>query len=463
MAKRLWGSRFQKEPSKSAQDFTSSLKFDKRLAAYDVKGSIAHIQMLGECGLITKSEAKKICEGLNSILEEIETDRFRYDLGCEDIHSNVQQALEKKIGSIAERLHTARSRNDQVVLDMKLYCKEFISHIFKLVSECQKNILLFADKHKDIIIPGYTHLQPAQCVLLAHHMLAYIEMLERDKGRFKDALGRLDSLPLGSGALSGTSLPIDRHIVAKLLGFSDVTRNSIDSVSDRDFILEFLSACAILSVHYSRIAEDLILWSTREFGFIHIDWQFCTGSSFMPHKKNPDVLELIRGAAGKVFSALNSVLVMMKGLPLAYNRDLQFDKPPLFDAVDLVVDISVILSELFKNILVDRGVISTKIYDEDLFSVDIMEYLIKKGVSYREAHNIVGRLIKEQLDKGRKLSALSTNQLRRYSAKLRPDVKKLLNPVVSVNLKRSYGGTNPQMVKKQMRFWANRLKVRINA
>ena len=304
-------------------------------------------------------------------------------------------------------------------------------------------------------------MQVAQCVLLAHHLLAYMEALDRDKSRILDAVKRLDMMPLGSCALSGTGLPIDRRMVQRELGFNDLTANSIDSISDRDYVIEILAALTILSVHLSRIAEDLILWSTKEFNFIDIDFSFCTGSSIMPHKKNPDILELIRGSVGKVQGDLSNVIMLMKGLPTSHNRDMQLDKPPLFDAVDTAKSTLEIFIALFQNIVMERQAVASRLSDEALFSVDIVEYLIKKGVSYRAAHDIVGRMVKECLDKGKRISELSNAQLKQYSAKLSPDVKKILNAWDSVNLKKSYGGTNPKLVDKQLALWGRRLNARV--
>lgn len=458
MTKKLWGSRFSKKTNVLTDRFTSSISYDKRLAGYDILGSIAHAKMLGKQKIIPKNDARLIVEGLHSILEKVKKGKFKFDAGSEDIHSNIQEVLFKKIGSAAHRLHTARSRNDQIVLDVKMYIKDEIDNLLALLTSLEASILKFAKGNSRIIIPGYTHLQVAQCVLLAHHLLAYIESLERDKERLKICKERTDQMPLGSCALSGTGLAIDRNFVKKELGFAHLTQNSIDSVSDRDFIIELLADLAILSVHLSRMAEDLILWSTKEFNFIALDFSFCTGSSIMPHKKNPDVLELIRGSVGKIQGSLSSVLILMKGLPLSYNRDLQLDKPPLFDAIDTVGDILEIFVELFKKISVKKEVIAEKIADESLFSVDIVEYLIKKGVSYRDAHDIVGRMVRDCLDKGRKISSLSDRELKRYSKKLAPDVKKILNAWASVNLKTSYGGTSPRLVERQLVVWDRRLK-----
>ena len=455
---KLWGTRFEKETSKLADKFTSSISYDHRLAKYDCLGSIAHVKMLARQKIVPKSDCQKIIKGLNSILRDITNQKFEYDPTCEDIHSNIQHLLKEKLGKPANKLHTARSRNDQIALDMKLYVKGVTESTMDLLANLQKSILGFAKKNIDVIIPGFTHLQPAQPVLLAHQMLAYIEMLERDKGRLMDCKERTDALPLGACALSGTSLPIDRFYAAKQLGFSKVTENSIDSVADRDFILELLSSLTILSMHLSRISEDLILWSTNEFNFVSIDWSFCTGSSIMPHKKNPDVLELIRGSVGKILGDFTSVLVMMKGLPFSYNRDMQLDKPALFDAVDYIPEILKIMSELFRHIKVNKESIAKKLENESLFSVDIAEYLIKKGVSYREAHDIVGSMVRSCLDKGKKISNLTRSELKKYSGKLGADVKNILNAQSSVDLKTAYGGTAPGLVARQLNKWSRKLK-----
>ncbi len=457
MSKKLWGTRFGKKTNALVDKFTSSIAYDSRLAKYDILGSIAHAHMLGKQGIIPPKEANTIIKGLKSILGVVESGKFKFDSAAEDIHSNIQELLVKRIGKSANKLHTARSRNDQIALDVKMYLKDEISNLSGLIKLLQKAIVNFAKANKNIIIPSYTHLQVAQCALLAHHLLAYVEALERDKERLMDAHKRVDVMPLGACALTGTGLPIDRDQVKKSLGFKKLTENSIDSVSDRDFVIEILADISILSVHLSRIAEDLILWATKEFNFIDIDFSFCTGSSIMPHKKNPDVLELIRGSFGKVHGDLSSVLILMKGLPSSYNRDLQLDKPPLFEGIDTVRDILSILTELFKNIRVNKQVVSDRLDDESLFCVDIVEYLIKKGLSYREAHDIVGRMVKDCLDKGRSISGLSYGELKRYSDKLTPELKRILNANVSVGLKVSYGSTNPRLVNTRLAYWGKKL------
>jgi argininosuccinate lyase len=457
MTKKLWGTRFIKKSNPLMDKFTSSISFDQRLAKYDIAGSIAHAKMLHKQKIISSKDAGLIVGGLKELGAQIGSGRFKFDAGAEDIHSNIQDALFKKIGNPALKLHTARSRNDQIALDIRMYLMEEVSGLVALIAVLQKSILNFARRNNKVIIPGYTHLQVAQCVLLAHHLLAYLESLERDKMRLVDAQKRINAMPLGSCALSGTGLPIDREFVKKELGFKTVTANSLDSVSDRDFIIEVLADLSILSVHLSRFAEDLILWSTKEFNFIDIDFSFCTGSSIMPHKKNPDVLELIRGYAGRIHGDLSNVLILMKGLPLSYNRDLQLDKPPLFNSIDTVKDVLGILAEVFKYIAINEEAVANKLMDESLFSVDVVEYLIKKGISYRQAHDIVGRMVKNCLDKGRKISSLSTVELKKYSPQLEGDVKKILNAWASVSLKTSYGGTSPRLVRQQLKKWSKRL------
>jgi len=458
MSKKLWGTRFAKKTHVLTDKFTSSIVFDQRLAKFDILGSMAHVKMLGKQKIIPQKESQQIIKGLSSILKDVVSGKFKFDPSAEDIHSNIQELLTKKIGEAAEKLHTARSRNDQIALDIRMYLKSEIDDLTEFTTALQKAILKFATSNFKVIIPGYTHLQIAQCVLLAHHLLAYIEGLERDKQRLFDAKKRIDAMPLGSCAFSGTGLNIDRDFVKKELGFAALTTNSIDSVSDRDFIIEVLAGLSILSVHLSRIAEDLILWSTKEFNFIDIDFSFCTGSSIMPHKKNPDILELIRGSVGKIQGDLSSVLILMKGLPSSYNRDLQLDKPPLFDAIDTIKDILEIFTTLFGSIVIEKEAIASKVLDESLFSVDLVEYLIKKGVSYRKAHDIVGAMVRDCLDKGINISILSLSQLKKYSPYFNLEVKKILNAWASVNLKQSFGSTNPGLVKKQMVAWSRRLK-----
>jgi len=447
MAK-LWGGRFKGKSDKLADKFTFSISYDHRLAKYDVIGSIAHAQMLKKQGIIPKSDAQKIIAGLTKILAQIEGGKFKFDAKAEDVHTNIQSALKALIGKPADKLHTARSRNDQVVLDVKLYCWDELEQVIDAAAALQKSIIRFAKANKNVVIPAYTHLQSAQAVLLAHHMLAYVEMLERDKDRLLDCLKRANTLPLGSCALSGTSLKTDRNYVAKLLGFASVAANSMDAVSDRDFIAEAISACAIMAVHVSRISEDLILWATKEFDFVDIDWSMCTGSSIMPHKKNPDVLELLRGTSAKMIAHVTEILALMKGLPLTYNRDLQLDKPVLFDTVETSKDTLLVLAKVFEGLKVKKASVAAKVADESFFTVDLMDYMIKQGVPYREAHDRIGKMVLESLDKGMKLSE---------HPGIPTAAKKLFNPQMSVKIKNSLGSTNPVLVNKQLALWSKKL------
>ena len=451
MVKKLWGSRFKGGTSKVADEFTSSISFDKRLAVYDIIGSIAHAQMLGKCEIIPKPESKKIVAGLEKLLAKLKSGALKFDAHAEDVHTNIQNLLKKEIGASADRLHTARSRNDQIALDIRMYCKDIVDSLAQELNVVEKEIIAFAKKNSGYIIPAYTHLQPAQLVLLSHYMLAYLEMLERDKARFFNAKESCDVMPLGSCALAGTGLPIDRFFVAKKLGFKKVSHNSIDAVSDRDFILELLSALVILSIHLSRISEDLIIWSTKEFDLIDIDWSLCTGSSIMPHKKNPDCLELVRGSCGKIQSDLSAVLIMLKGLPLSYNRDMQLDKEPLFDAVERIGQMLAIFQEVFKAIKIKPGKLKEKLNDDSFFSVDIVEYLIAKGISYRDAHDAVGKMVRDVLDKGKRISDLTIDELKKFSKAFEDDLYDLLDPQVSINRKKSFGGTAKINVLKALR------------
>ncbi len=453
MAKKLWGGRFSKKIGKEVLSFTSSIEVDKELAIYDCLGSIAHAKMLGKTKIIKPEEAKSIVKGLNSILKSLKKGTFRIDRDFEDIHSNIQFALEKKVGRVANKLHAARSRNDQVVNDTRMYCKDKIDTLIKSATFLQCSILGAAKRYSGFIIPGYTHLEHAQPILFSHILLAYIEMLERDKARLCDTKKRTDLLVLGSGALSGTTLPIDRIYLKKLLGFKAISKNSIDAVSDRDFIVEFLSVLSIMSMHLSRISEDLILYGTKEFGFVEIDERYCTGSSLMPQKKNPDVLELIRGRASQIYSNLVSVAGMLKGLPLSYNRDMQLDKEPLFNSVKIVDEELKLLAGIFKSVKISRNKVASVFKDESIFATDIAEYLVKKGISFRKAHDITGRLIKHCEKNRKNISQLSLKELKKFSKSFEKNIFAILNPTSSVKFKKSIGSTNPLFVKKEIKKW----------
>lgn len=455
---RLWGSRFSGRLSPLAEKFSYSIAYDSKLALYDCLGSIAHAQMLGKQKIISKTDMNALVKGLKKIVDQIQKGNYAFDPESEDIHTDIQTKLKTLIGAPADRLHTARSRNDQVTLDVKMYCIDHMENIIGLTTDLQRAIVTFAKNNEQIIIPAYTHLQSAQLVLLAHHMLAYTEMLERDKGRLQDCMDRTNINPLGSCALSGSSLPTDRNFVTKQLGFSKTSQNSMDSVADRDFVIELLADISILGMHLSRFCEDLILWVTSEFNFVDIADAFCTGSSIMPHKKNPDVLELVRGTVSKFPGRLMEILILMKSLPLTYNRDMQMDKPALFDCVETIEDILPLMTELFGGIKVKEENVNKAISSQYFYSVDILEYLVKKGMSYREAHDTVGTMVKECLDNGTQITSLSKADLQKYSKKLDLDVKKLCKPNVSVKIKKTIGSTNPTMVRKQLQIWIKRLQ-----
>lgn len=432
MKKRLWGGRFTKSQDPEFEDFSCSMYFDYRLAKYDALGSLAHAKMLGKCGIIPKKDAGAIVKGLNAILKEIEAGKFIYDFTAEDIHTNIQNALEKKIGKPALKLHTARSRNDQVALDTRMYCKDKAREIYDLVSALQNSLLDFTKKNKDVIIPGLTHTQHAQPVLLSDHIEAYVWMLARDKRKLHYAYHAADFMPLGACALAGTSLKIDRKYVAKQLGFSMLCENTMDAVSDRDFVIELLEAVSLMSMHLSRLASDLILWAAPEFGFVEIDQKFCTGSSIMPQKVNPDFLELVRGMTGRIYGNLFSVLTMMKGLPLAYNRDMQWDKQPLFDSVEKISKALSIYAKAVKGIKVNKSNIERALLDESLYATDLAEYLVAKGMDSRQAHSVIGKLVATTLESKKRISALTLPELKRFSDKFEKDAFKLLDPKVSV-------------------------------
>jgi argininosuccinate lyase len=449
--KKPWAGRFREKTSKAVESFTESISFDHKLSRYDIEGSIAHAKMLGRQGIITAEESEKIISGLQEIARDIENGKFTFRQELEDIHMNVETALIKKIGDTGGKLHTARSRNDQVALDLRLYVRSEVKEIISLVRAFQETLVHIATKYLNTLMPGYTHLQRAQPVLLSHHLLAYVEMLDRDAERLNDSLKRTNQLPLGSCALAGTTLPIDRVYVAKQLGFEGVSRNSIDAVSDRDFVIEFLSAAAILIMHLSRLAEDLILWSSEEFGFIELPDAFTTGSSIMPQKKNPDVAELIRGKTGRVYGNLIALLTLMKGLPLSYNRDLQEDKPPLFDTADTIKSCLTVLNEMFPGIRFNAERMRETAGDAYSTATDIAEYLVRKGVPFRKAHGITGRIVLYCIKEKKRLEDLTINELNAFSPLIGKDIYAFLGPEQSVKNKNSPGGTSLREVTKQIR------------
>ncbi|MBI4698560.1 MAG: argininosuccinate lyase [Nitrospirae bacterium] len=449
--KKPWDGRFTENTEKTVEAFTSSVSFDRRLWKYDIQGSAAHVRMLKKQKIIPARDAELILRGLGEIAREIGEGKFKFREDLEDVHMNIEYALINRIGPAGGKLHTARSRNDQVALDIRLFLREEISGMIKLTRDLQRVFLALADRYKGVVMPGYTHLQRAQPVMLSHHLLAYFEMLERDRGRFGDCAARVNVLPLGSCALAGTSLPIDRKYVARLLGFAAVSENSIDAVSDRDFIIEFLSAASVLMLHLSRLSEELVLWSTEEFGFISLPDAYSTGSSIMPQKKNPDVPELVRGKAGRVCGNLMAMLVVLKGLPLAYNRDLQEDKEPLFDTVDTVKDSLSVLTKMMPKIKFNKTVMLKAAEGGFSTATDLAEYLAKKGLPFREAHNVTGRIVKYCIHKKKLLEDLTMDELKKYSGIFEKDVFDHLSITASVNRKTSLGGTAGKRVLQRIK------------
>lgn len=451
LMEKLWGGRFKKNINKEMEEFTSSLSFDKKLAKYDLLGSNAHAQMLGKCKIITKEEKDKIVKGLQEILKEVQEGKLEIiNREAEDIHSWAENKLKEKIGTVAGKLHIARSRNDQIALDERMYLKEEVLKIQDLLKDLQKSLLSSAQKHLGIIMPGYTHLQHAQPLLFSHHLLAYFLMFERDKGRMQDLYKRIDVLPLGSAALAGTSFPIDREFVAKQLGFSKVSENSLDAVSDRDFILEFLSASAILMMHLSRLGEELVLWSSQEFNFIELDDSFCTGSSIMPQKKNPDAAELIRGKTGRVYGNLMNLLTTMKALPLAYNHDMQEDKEPLFDTVSTLESSLFLMSKMIETMQVNKKKMEASTKGDFSTATELADYLVKKGLSFREAHKLVGGMVIYCLENKKNLENLTFSELKSFHKNFNEKALEILKPQSAVEAKESFGGTSFKRVKESI-------------
>jgi len=448
---KLWGGRFAVSTADSVENFTASISVDARLYRHDIMGSIAHAKMLAKQKIISSRDARKIVRGLQVIEREIENGKFAFSTADEDIHMNIERRLTERIGSAGGKLHTARSRNDQVALDMRLFLRDELKLITDAVMTLRHELAKAAQKHLDVIMPGYTHLQRAQPVLFSHHLLAYVEMFERDSDRFADCLERIDVLPLGSGALAGTTFPIDRTYVAKLLGFRRISKNSIDAVSDRDFLLEFLAAAAILFVHLSRLAEELVLWSSQEFGFVELPEGYCTGSSMMPQKKNPDVPELIRGKTGRVFGHLQSLLTIMKGLPLAYNRDLQEDKLPLFDTVDTVKASIKIMSEMLAGMKVRRERMQTAVEDGFMNATDVADYLAERGVPFRVAHGIAGRIVQFCLTNDKHINDLTIDEFKRFSGKFDQSIYEYLEVEAMVARRRAFGGTARENVLRRLK------------
>jgi argininosuccinate lyase len=461
MSEKLWQGRFSIPTAQIVETFTSSIQVDRRLYAYDIQGSIAHCKMLAKTSIISDEEASELINGLEKIKNEIETGRFQYTDSLEDIHMHIESRLAEITGSVAQKLHTARSRNDQVALDVRMYLRHESGRIIHRLYRLQKVIVALAKKHLDTILPGYTHMQRAQPILLSHHLLAYFEMFSRDMGRLDNCLQRINVMPLGCAALAGTTYPIDREFTAELLGFDAVSANSIDAVSDRDFIIEFLAAAAICMVHFSRLSEELILWSTLEFNFIELPDSFATGSSIMPQKKNPDIPELVRGKTGTVIGSLTALLTMMKSLPLAYNRDMQEDKAPLFSAVDTLMACIEIYTAMLPEIYFKKENMQGAASSGFLNATDLADYLACRGVPFREAHRLAGEAVRFALERKRELHELTLEQLQSFSALIQQDIFSCLSTRQMIEQRTSYGGTGGKMVTKaiaEAEKWLNRKK-----
>jgi len=450
MTEKLWGGRFSQPTDKFVEEFTASIQFDQRLYRYDIQGSIAHCRMLAKQAIIGSDEADTIVTGLREILAEIERGEFEFSIAREDIHMNVEARLIEKIGPVGGKLHTARSRNDQVAVDVRLYLRDEVDAIGTALTKLRQALLGQAETNLDVIMPGYTHLQTAQPILFAHHMLAYVEMFARDAGRLHDLRARLNVLPLGAGALAGTTFPIDREWVAQQLGFDGVTRNSLDSVSDRDFAIEFCSFAALLMMHLSRLAEELVLWSSADFAFIDLSDGFCTGSSIMPQKKNPDVPELVRGKTGRVYGNLVSLLTLMKSLPLAYNKDMQEDKEPLFDTIDTVRGSLKVFAEMIAQMQVNAARMREAAARGFSTATDVADYLVRKGLPFRQAHEVVGKTVRYCVETGKDIPELTLEEFRQFSKKIEADIFAAVTLEASVNARQATGGTARVAVEQEI-------------
>ncbi|MEH7130662.1 argininosuccinate lyase [Neobacillus drentensis] len=455
---KLWGGRFTKETNKLVEKFTASISFDQKLAKEDIAGSLAHVQMLGECGIIPMEDANKIKDGLLSIKKMVDDHTAEFLVEDEDIHMNIEKLLIEKIGPVGGKLHTGRSRNDQVATDMHLYLRTKTTELIKLVEDVQQALVEQAKENIQTLIPGYTHLQRAQPVSFAHHLMAYFWMFERDKERLMDSLKRINWLPLGSGALAGTTFPINRERVAELLGFETVYPNSMDAVSDRDFILEFLSIGSIIMTHISRLSEELVIWSSQEFQFIELDDSFCTGSSIMPQKKNPDVPELLRGKTGRTYGNLIGLLTVMKGLPLAYNKDLQEDKEGMFDTVETLEGSLMLLAPMIETMTVNKDVMRKAINNDFSNATDIADYLVRKGLPFRDAHEVIGKIVLYAIQSNKFLLDLSFEEYQGFSPLFEEDIYVVLAPEHVVGVRNSFGGTAPAQVEKQIKLAEGKLQ-----
>jgi argininosuccinate lyase len=448
--KKAWGGRFEGRTNAFVEEFTASIPYDILLYRHDIAGSIAHARMLGKQGIIPRSEAERIVKALAAIRKEIESGAISFDLSQEDIHMAIEQRLIRKVGKIGGKLHTGRSRNDQVALDLRLYIRDQADDAVALIGKLNERLVARAEELFGVVMPGYTHLQRAQPVLFSHYLLAYREMFVRDGERFREARRRANVSPLGAGALAGTVHPLDREFVARELGMDGVCENSIDAVSDRDFALDFLFACAVTMMHLSRLSEDLICWSSQEFSFIALPDALCTGSSIMPQKKNPDVAELIRGKTGRAYGSLAALLTVMKGLPLSYNRDMQEDKEPVFDAARTVKEALIGASLLIEGMEVNEDRMRAACDDGFLTATDLADYLVGKGIPFRKAHEITGRIVRYCDENGKRLKDLGLKEFRMFSPKIGEDVRDAISLTRSVRQKNTRGGSGPEAVRRRL-------------
>ncbi|MFO0700638.1 MAG: argininosuccinate lyase [Nitrospira sp.] len=449
--RKAWDGRFREKTHQLVEAFTRSVMVDGRLYAEDIAGSIAHCKTLAKAKILTATEARRIIRGLDAVKQELDRKQFAFTPQDEDIHMAIERRLTEIIGPLGGKLHTGRSRNDQVALDIRLYLRNQLNKLHAGLVNLQRVLVAQAAENRTVMMPGYTHLQRAQPVLVAHHLLAYVEMFERDKGRLHDARGRLNVMPLGSGALAGTNYPINRRYTAELLDFPTVTANSMDAVSDRDFMIEVASALSIVMMHLSRLSEELILWASQEFQFVDLPDAFCTGSSMMPQKKNPDIPELVRGKTGRVYGHLLNLLTLLKALPLTYNRDLQEDKPALFDALDTVTSSLEVMTELMRHMQVNREKLARALQGGGLLATELADYLVMKGVPFREAHGITGRVVRAALDQGREVTDLSLEELRGFSDRIAQDLFPRLTTVAAIDHKGQIGGTARARVDQRIK------------
>ncbi|MCI0652934.1 MAG: argininosuccinate lyase [Methylococcaceae bacterium] len=452
-----WGGRFTEATDRFVEIFTASVGFDQRLAPYDIRGSKAHARMLNRVGVLTNAECKAIVEGLDAILNDIERGDFEWSIGLEDVHMNIEARLTERIGVAGKKLHTGRSRNDQVATDLRLYLRAAIDLLSQRITRLQQVLLDIAEQESATIMPGFTHLQVAQPVTFGHHIMAWFAMLDRDRERLADCRKRVNILPLGAAALAGTSYPIDREYTAELLGFAKPADNSLDAVSDRDFVIEFSAVASLVMIHLSRFSEELVLWSSTQFNFVELSDAFCTGSSIMPQKKNPDVPELVRGKSGRVVGHLVSLLTLMKGQPLAYNKDNQEDKEPLFDTVDTLNNCVRVCTEMMRHLKINRTALYAAAKQGFSTATDLADYLVRNNLPFRDAHEVVGKAVRLAIDTERDLSELSLAELQQLSETIQADVFEILTVEGSIAARNHFGGTAPERVRRSVASARNRL------